>query len=115
MTHTWNDLSPLHIACCLFGKGNANMVNLLLEYGADPLQGIDYNQFVRMKQFALEPSPSSSKRVAGRQVGADHRRLPEGCRDSLKTALVFPVDIGVSCRNRDVVAILISKFACPHP
>jgi len=109
MTQSWNDLSPLHIASCLFGKGSASMVNLLLEYGADPLQGIEYSQFIRMKQ--LPQGSQQQQRKVKRQVGSDAKKIPEEIKETLKGRMVYPLDLGVAVRNRDVVALFLSRMS----
>ena len=109
MTQSWNDLSPLHIASCLFGKGSASMVNLLLEYGADPLQGIEYSQFIRMKQLPQESQ--QQQRKVKRQVGSDAKKIPEEIKETLKGKMVYPLDLGVAVRNRDVVALFLSRMS----
>jgi hypothetical protein len=110
MIQSWNDLSPLHIAACLFGKGSASMVNLLLELGADPMQGIEYYQFIRMKQFPQSPS-QAQPRKAKRQVGSDTKKITEESKEALKSKIIYALDIAVASRNRDVVAILLSRMS----
>lgn len=106
ITHTWNDLSPLHLAACVFGRGCANLVDLLLDCGADPMQSIQYEQFIRLKQLQMTPT---NKKVR-RQFNSERSRLNPEELKSLNGKLIYPIDIGAACKNRDVVVTFISRL-----
>ncbi|KAI9139102.1 hypothetical protein BKA69DRAFT_690231 [Paraphysoderma sedebokerense] len=57
VNQTWYGLTPLLLASCTMGKGNHNIVNLLLENGADPSIGIQIDLFLSHKQLKIKNRP----------------------------------------------------------
>jgi len=114
LAQTWNDLCPLHIACCVFGKGNASLVHELLEAGADPMQGIEYRQFIRARQLSsFSSTHSPAKKHSKRQYGSEPSNISDNQKDQILSQRIYPLDIAVTSRNRDVVSLLLKRFTPP--
>jgi ankyrin repeat protein len=133
---SWFGLSPLHLACCLHEKGNAQLLKFLLDSNADPTLYLLYQQYFLLMQLkttykpltsaALHTTPTKKRPVVADlssirnswtspKKAAMHLRIPtippdQQAIQAAHSAPIFPIEIAASVYNLEAVVLLLTKL-----
>lgn len=113
MNQTWYSLSPLMQAVTYLGRGHTRLVNLFLECGANPLQGIPYMQYYQMLKFKnMVPhealaNPSNSRPASAVYQISSFKVVPP----NPQKVTVQILDAAAGCGNFTIVVLLLSKLS----
>lgn len=127
---SWFGLSPLHLACCLHEKGNAQLVKFLIDNNADPTLYLLYQQYFLLLQLKSVPFSShsynynedidNSSRPKKSSVNeykklAMHLRQPSLPPDhqaivAAHAVPIFPLEIAAAVTNLEAVALILKKL-----
>ncbi|EPZ33295.1 hypothetical protein O9G_001707 [Rozella allomycis CSF55] len=104
VNHSWFGLTPLHIASYLNGVGNASIVRLLLENGADPGIGLPMTHFSYLRllkfsrfldDFTTPPDSPFINQSQPPKYTADNKFL--------KDRIIYPIEMAAAVRNMEAV------------
>lgn len=126
----WFGLSPLHLACCLHEKGNAQLVKFLIDNNADPTLYLLYQQYFLLLQLRSVPfsshsynsnqdvdNSSKSKKSSINEYRkiAMHLRQPSLPPDhqaimAAHAVPIFPLEIAAAVTNLEAVVLILKKL-----
>ncbi|KAJ3048465.1 hypothetical protein HK097_010513, partial [Rhizophlyctis rosea] len=113
---TWYGLTPLHQAAA---RGSASIVQLLLDYGADPTLGIPFTEYQILQRLRgkdgtginfrenVNGSNGLSSRVR-RQVVVSEKG--KSVAEKFADQLLLPLDIAAAAGHVEVVRLLVSRM-----
>ena len=88
------------LACCTFGRGNIDIVSILIGCGANPAIGIEYKLFLKIKHLQLFQDNKMKKQFGSKLEN----------KNVLEDSIVYPLDLAVSCGNKDIVMLLLKTM-----
>ncbi|RKP20599.1 ankyrin, partial [Rozella allomycis CSF55] len=114
VNHSWFGLTPLHIASYLNGVGNASIVSLLLENGADPGIGLPMTHFSYLRllkfsrfldDFTTPPDSPFINQSQPPKYTADNKFL--------KDRIIYPIEMAAAVRNMEAVTLMLQSKVDP--
>jgi ankyrin repeat protein len=125
----WYGLTPLHIACC---KGNVNIVNSLLENGADIHAGLPLDDYIVLCRLKSDSARTATKdfittkkqwksleerkevRVRLASSGTESKRKKKRIFDTVpeeyaQNKKINPAELAAACGHAELAKFLIAR------